>query len=759
MKKVITIILAALVLSAGIAFAVQTPVSKQYIDNGLAMKLSKTAISSLPGVTWWFSGPNPPTTDDQNKIKAVLGSSVVIAWHPTGTPGPTPPTGLAASSYSTDGTGFTLSWNGDAVAATGRTVAGYDLYKNSVAAYTNITGLSKAVTGQSAGTSANWTIAAFDNVSSTLGNQSAAVAVLTIPAAPTGHSLVAGDSSVTMHPGTVTGGVTAHYYLRDGADPTKTTNDANGTCTDGQVISSLTNGHTYHVAYTYSDASGEGNLSTVDTATPASGGAAPVLTAFTMPGTSTTLAVSVSSLTATNSPTAWMISESSTQPSSGDSGWGSLPSSYTFSTSGNVTAYAWAKNATGVSALYTGANVAITAPVPTGQSVTAGLYQNTLYLGTSAGAISFDAYWTSDGTTPTTASNHISGVTNGYVHSGLTSGLVYKYVFTATNAVGTSAASTVVSGTPTALAAPTGHSTVAGDTQITVHPGTAPSATGYKYYLKAGADPTTSSYDSTGTATDGQTVTGLTNGTAYHVGYTATITGHESALSTIDTATPASSGGLTAYDFTGFTMVGSLTTCYLNTGASFTASITKTSSSVMTATNIVGTDGYVDDGTGGDFSSAVNIYAYKDLGVNHVSGDFTLECAVNFSHLGSSQVYIAALSSAIPVLGSSYCGFAWNGSHLSVNNANPTVNSNVFALSPATGTTYYVRLVRAGSVLTAYIGTDPTYATYTESQSATASSAPALRYASAPCSVPNGSGTAENFDTGMSCTISNLQGP
>jgi hypothetical protein len=62
-----------------------------------------------------------------------------------------------------------------------------------------------------------------------------------------------------------------------------------------------------------------------------------------------------------------------------------------------------------------------------------------------AGATSYDLYWTDDGTTPTTASNHIApGNVTAYWHTGLAWATTYRYKVTVTTAGGTSLISTAM---------------------------------------------------------------------------------------------------------------------------------------------------------------------------------------------------------------------------------------------------------------------------------------------------------------------------
>ncbi|OGT99785.1 MAG: hypothetical protein A2X80_07740 [Geobacteraceae bacterium GWB2_52_12] len=76
----------------------------------------------------------------------------------------------------------------------------------------------------------------------------------------------------------------------------------------------------------------------------------PTITGFTVPATSTTLAVAVSTFTATDNigVTGYLITESSTAPLATAAGWtATAPTSYTAATAGSHTLYPWTKDAAG----------------------------------------------------------------------------------------------------------------------------------------------------------------------------------------------------------------------------------------------------------------------------------------------------------------------------------------------------------------------------------------------------------------------------
>ncbi len=97
----------------------------------------------------------------------------------------------------------------------------------------------------------------------------------------------------------------------------------------------------------------------------------PVVTAFSIPATSTSLNVSISTFTATdaNGVIGYKITESSAAPLSGDSGWTlNPPANYTFSSIGEKILYAWAKDSAGNVSLSLNDSTIITLPISNGGS-------------------------------------------------------------------------------------------------------------------------------------------------------------------------------------------------------------------------------------------------------------------------------------------------------------------------------------------------------------------------------------------------------
>ncbi|MEA5114176.1 MAG: Ig-like domain-containing protein, partial [Geobacteraceae bacterium] len=104
----------------------------------------------------------------------------------------------------------------------------------------------------------------------------------------------------------------------------------------------------------------------------ASDATAPTVNTFTLPTTATSLTVPITAFTATDEVgvTGYLVTESSTQPSATAIGWStSAPSSFTFSSAGTKTAYAWAKDAAGNVSGSLSRTVTITLPDTTAPTV------------------------------------------------------------------------------------------------------------------------------------------------------------------------------------------------------------------------------------------------------------------------------------------------------------------------------------------------------------------------------------------------------
>ena len=91
----------------------------------------------------------------------------------------------------------------------------------------------------------------------------------------------------------------------------------------------------------------------------------PTVTAFSIPSTSASLTVAISSFTASDNVgvTGYTVNESSAKPAASAAGWSaSRPTGYTFASAGAKTLYAWAKDAAGNVSASRSASVTITLP-------------------------------------------------------------------------------------------------------------------------------------------------------------------------------------------------------------------------------------------------------------------------------------------------------------------------------------------------------------------------------------------------------------
>ncbi|WP_173202481.1 DUF4082 domain-containing protein, partial [Geobacter sp. SVR] len=89
----------------------------------------------------------------------------------------------------------------------------------------------------------------------------------------------------------------------------------------------------------------------------------PVVTAFTIPSSASSLTVAITSFTATDNiaVTGFLVTETSTAPSPTATGWSATaPASYTVASAGSKTLYAWAKDAAGNVSAAKSATVTIT---------------------------------------------------------------------------------------------------------------------------------------------------------------------------------------------------------------------------------------------------------------------------------------------------------------------------------------------------------------------------------------------------------------
>jgi hypothetical protein len=105
----------------------------------------------------------------------------------------------------------------------------------------------------------------------------------------------------------------------------------------------------------------------------ASDTSAPTVSVFTIPATSSSLSIPITSFTATDNVgvTGYVLTESATAPAASASGWSATaPTSYTFATAGAKMLFAWAKDAAGNVSFSQSASVVITLADTTPPTVT-----------------------------------------------------------------------------------------------------------------------------------------------------------------------------------------------------------------------------------------------------------------------------------------------------------------------------------------------------------------------------------------------------
>ena len=254
---------------------------------------------------------------------------------------------------------------------------------------------------------------------------------------------------------------------------------------------------------------------------------APIITSFTIPATSTSLTISVSGLSASDNVgvTGYLLTETSTKPYSTATGWTlTKPTSYTFTSTGTKSLYAWAKDAAGNVSASLKADVAISAPTATAYTLTGpssgnvntssanfSVTPNNLYTGSititpsgsgSAGlSIKVITFTNSSATqtftiTPTVAGSITLTATN---NGSLVNPSNLNYTVNAT-----------VPGAPTTVTAIAGNTTATVTFVAPLNNGGTSDLTYTVTSIPAGGNDINA-----GTASLSHTITGLTNGTSY----------------------------------------------------------------------------------------------------------------------------------------------------------------------------------------------------------------------------------------------------
>jgi hypothetical protein len=203
-----------------------------------------------------------------------------------------------------------------------------------------------------------WAKDAANNVSSSL----SASTTITLPPAPdttaptvTAFAIPATSSSYTVSITTLTAtdniGVTGYFVNESSTKPSASAGGWSASKPASYTFGSEGSKTLYAWAKdAANNISSSLSAATTITLPPTGDTTAPTITAFTIPATATSLAVSVTSLVASDNVgiTGYLLTESSTKPVAGTAGWtNASPSSYTFGSEGAKTLYAWAKDAAG----------------------------------------------------------------------------------------------------------------------------------------------------------------------------------------------------------------------------------------------------------------------------------------------------------------------------------------------------------------------------------------------------------------------------
>ena len=205
-------------------------------------------------------------------------------------------------------------------------------------------------------------VAVFDMSVSTTSSDTAAPSVTSFTLPSVSSSLTVPISAFTATDNTAVTG-----YLVNESSSIPTAGDAGWAGTAQATYTFISDGLKTLYAWAKDAA---GNISTSLSASVTVDTTAPTTTAFTLPGTGSSRTIHITSFTATDNTavTGYLVNESATPPSAGDSGWSATaPTSYTFASDGSKTLYAWAKDAAGNISTSLSASVTVdtSTPAPT----------------------------------------------------------------------------------------------------------------------------------------------------------------------------------------------------------------------------------------------------------------------------------------------------------------------------------------------------------------------------------------------------------
>jgi hypothetical protein len=188
-------------------------------------------------------------------------------------------------------------------------------------------------------------------------------------------------------------------------------------------------------------------------------------------------------------------------------------------------------------------NSATPPPVkPSGIAAAAGDGQVSLSWSAVNGATSYNVYYAASAGVTTASETKVIGAVSGQAITGLANGTAYYFVVSAVNAAGESVTSDEISASPVLPlpVRPSGLVVSGGDGQVTISWTAVSGATSYNVYWGTATGVTPGNGTRISNAISGQTITGLTNGTAYFFVVTAENSAGEGVPSTQKSVTPAS---------------------------------------------------------------------------------------------------------------------------------------------------------------------------------------------------------------------------
>ena len=149
---------------------------------------------------------------------------------------------------------------------------------------------------------------------------------------------------------TATDNVAIAGYLVNEASTTPSISDSGWASTTPSMYTFATQGSKTLYAWAKDASNNISDSKSATTTISLPDGIAPVVSVFTIPATSTSLTVPITTLSATDNVgvAGYLVTEASTTPSLSDPSWTTTPiTSYTFGTQGTKNLYAWAKDAAG----------------------------------------------------------------------------------------------------------------------------------------------------------------------------------------------------------------------------------------------------------------------------------------------------------------------------------------------------------------------------------------------------------------------------